>query len=310
MRVFSSFDDITPDRPQVVVIGAFDGVHRGHQFLISRAGEIARARGAAVTVVTFWPPPVVVLEPEKSVHFLTLRDEKIALLAQTQLVDQLVILPFTRELSQLSAEAFLAQLRRHIGVIAFVEGDDFKLGHNREGTIAWLQAYGAREGITVESVARRSAGDLPISSTRIRHTLEAGDVSAATDLLGHAYDLMGEVVHGDARGRTLGFPTANLRIDPLKLVPADGVYAVRSWRMATPAVVWQGAASIGVRPVFGGRERVVEVYLLDVHPDLYGEALYVTFVQRLREERNFPSIAALVAQMEHDVAAARRVLDP
>jgi riboflavin kinase/FMN adenylyltransferase len=172
-----------------------------------------------------------------------------------------------------------------------------------------LQTYGTRHGITVESVSRRDAGSLPISSTRVRHALEAGDVSAATDLLGHTYDLVGEVVHGDARGRTLGFPTANLRVDPLKLVPADGIYAVRAWRARTPEVVWMGAASIGIRPVFGGRERVIEVYLLDVHPDLYGEALYVTFVQRLREERDFPSIEALVAQMEHDVAAARRALD-
>ncbi|HKD74675.1 MAG TPA: bifunctional riboflavin kinase/FAD synthetase [Ktedonobacterales bacterium] len=309
MRVFSSFDDITRDRPQVVVIGAFDGVHRGHQFLISRASEIARARAAGVTVVTFWPPPVVVLEPDKPVHFLTLRDEKIALLAQTQIVDQMVLLPFTHELSQLSAEAFLAQLRRHLDVIAFVEGDDFKLGHNREGTIAWLQQYGEHHDIVVESVARRDDGSQPISSTRIRHALEAGDVAVATDLLGHSYDLVGEVVHGDARGRTLGFPTANLRVDPLKLVPANGIYAVRAWRVGTPDIVWQGAASIGVRPVFDGRERVIEVYLLDVHPDLYGEALYVTFVQRLREERDFPSVEALVAQMEHDVAAARRALD-
>lgn len=309
MRVFSSFDAVVVDRPQVVTIGAFDGVHRGHRYLIERAATLAQTHAAGVTAVTFWPPPAVVLEPTKLVQCLTVQDEKIAALAQTQHVDQIVVLPFTRDLAQLTATDFLARLRAYIDVVAFVEGDDFKLGHNREGTLAWLQSYGAAQHIVVEAVARRVDDNMPISSSRIRQLLAAGDVSAANVLLGRPYQIAGMVVHGDARGRTLGYPTANLRVDPLKFIPANGIYAAHAWRADAPAVMWQSAVSIGTRPVFAGKERTIEAYLLDVHVDLYDTTLRIALRERLREEQNFASVEALVAQMDRDVAATRRRLD-
>jgi riboflavin kinase / FMN adenylyltransferase len=171
---------------------------------------------------------------------------------------------------------------------------------------AW--AYGSTHGITVQHITRREAEGQPISSTRIRTLIADGEVGAARALLGHPYHVRGEVVHGDARGRELGYPTANLAIDPLKLIPANGIYAVRAWDAADPATVWQGAASIGVRPVFGGGTRLVEVYLFDVTLDLYGKTLCVDIIERLREERTFPSVADLVTQMGADVEAARRIL--
>lgn len=308
MRVFASLAEVALDRPQAVTIGVFDGVHRGHHYLISRAAACAAELDAGVTVVTFWPPPAAVLQPQLPVACLMTLTEKLAALAGLGTVDNAVILPFTREFAQLEPADFMAELRRRIPVRALVEGDDFTFGHERAGNVAWLQSYGAAEGIRVEGVTRRDADEVPISSSRIRKLVTSGDVAEAAELLGKPYRVCGEVVHGDGRGRQLGFPTANLRLDPVKLIPANGIYAARCWRAATPDEVWQGAASIGVRPVFNGTERRVEVYILDIDLDLYGATLCVDFVQRLREERNFANIAELIAQMGADVAETRRVL--
>lgn len=309
MRVFSSLDTVALDRSQAVTIGSFDGVHRGHRYLLEQTAAQAKSMGAEVTVVTFWPPPITVLDPSKTVSCLMVNEEKLAALAATGLVDQVIVLPFTHTLAALNASDFITQLRAHMPLVALVEGDDFKLGHNREGTMDWLSAYGAPHGIVVRRIVRRVDGDRPISSTRIRGALEAGDVVTARELLGHPYAMAGEVIHGDARGRELGYPTANMRIDVNKLIPAHGIYAVWGWRASSPQTVWKGAASIGVRPVFNGVERRVEVFFLDMSEILYGETLCIEFVQQLREESNFPTVAALVTQMGHDVAQVRTILE-
>lgn len=309
MTVFVSLNNIWQQRPTVVTIGVFDGVHRGHQWLIANAAQVASKYRAEVSVVTFWPPPAVVLHPQTPPRCLMLRDEKLEALRLLPQVRHVIALPFTPELAQQSAEAFMHDLLTHIPIVAIVEGEDFTLGHDRQGTIAWLHDYGATHGFAVPPVTRRLADDQPISSTRIRDLIADGEVAEAALLLGKPYQLAGEVVHGDARGRDLGFPTANLRIDPWKLIPANGIYAVRTWSATAPQDVWSGAASIGIRPTFGGTTRLVEVHILDFNADLYGQILHVEVIQRIREERRFATAAELIAQMTDDVITARQLLD-
>lgn len=308
MHVFTTLDEVALHRPQALTVGAFDGVHRGHQYLIQRTAEVAAQLDAAVTVVTFWPPPVAVVRPGTPIQCLTLPAEKYAALAALGSVAQVIVLPFTPALALWPPEQFMTALADHLPIAALVEGDDFSLGHNRAGTLTWLADYGQAHGFVVEGVARRATAGTPISSTRIRALLAAGDVAGAAELLGRPYQLSGEVVRGDARGRELGYPTANVQPDPLKLVPGNGIYAVRAWAATAPQQVWWGAASIGTRPTFAGTDRRVEVYVLDGHPDLYGVTLTVEMVAWLREERTFSSSEALIAQMADDVSAARRVL--
>jgi riboflavin kinase/FMN adenylyltransferase len=307
MSLFASLSEMSLKRPQVATIGVFDGVHLGHRYLIAQAVKAAAMRNAEVTVITFWPPPVLVLRPQIPPRCLMLAVEKQAVLAAIPGVAHIIVLPFTREFALQTSDVFLADLRSRMPLKALVEGDDFTLGHNREGTIQWLHDYGIRHAIDVIPIARQGTGDLPISSTRIRSLIEDGKIAAANTLLGRPYRLMGEVIHGDGRGRSLGYPTANLRIDPLKLIPANGIYAVRAWRGTTPEEVWLGAASIGVRPTFNGTDRLVEVYLLDVNPDLYGQDLQIEMVAWLRNEQRFANVAELVAQMAEDVAATRSI---
>jgi len=308
MAIFTSLDEIRLDRPQVVTIGVFDGVHRGHQYLLARAAEVAVRTDAEVMAVTFWPPPLAVLAPTTSVRCLMTLEEKVAALQLLPIVHNVVILPFTHEFAALSAATFVDQLQQSLPLVAFVEGEDFTLGHNREGTVSWLQQYGNEHHFQVESVVRMDEEATPISSTRIRKLLDAGDVQNAQHLLSRPYMLAGTVVHGDARGRTLGYPTANLATHPLKLIPANGIYAVHAWRETTPEIVWQGAASIGTRPVFQGIDRRVEVYLFDVDLDLYDENLVCTFEKYVRPEMPFATVEALIQQMGNDVAQIRQFL--
>jgi riboflavin kinase/FMN adenylyltransferase len=305
MQVFTSLESFSTSQPQIVTIGVFDGVHRGHQHLIAHAAAVAARRGAQVTAIAFWPPPIAVLRPDQPLRALTLRDEKIAALADLGLIDHLIVLPFTPELAALSADAFLHALRARMPLVALVEGDDFTLGHDRQGTIAWLTARGETLGFSVEVVSKREIGGAPVSSTRIRQLVAAGDVDDALLMLGRPYHLAGVVVRGDARGKSLGFPTANLAIDPAKLLPGNGVYAVRARLDGTSSALWAGVASMGVRPVFQGTDRRFEVHLLDVSSDLYGVTLHVAMIGWLREERQFESVEALIAQMSRDVRDAR-----
>ncbi len=309
MALFASPTTIAVERPQVISIGVFDGVHRGHQYLLGQAVMVAARHNAEVLVITFWPPPILILRPETPPMCLMTHAEKTATLSALPGIAHLLTVPFTEEFSRLTAEQFMHTLQARMRVVAFVEGDDFTFGYQRQGTINWLQDYGANHDIEILPVQRRTIDDAPISSTRIRRLVEVGAVDAASVFLGRPYLVGGVVIHGDGRGRLLGYPTANLRIDPLKLLPANGVYAVRAWLAASPAVIWQGVASIGVRPTFDGKDRRVEVFLLDMFGDLYDQELHVAFVQRLRDELRFDSVDALVTQMGADVQLARKILD-
>jgi riboflavin kinase / FMN adenylyltransferase len=296
--------------PAALTIGVFDGVHRGHQRLISRAAEIAAERGAAAAAVTFWPPPVAVLRPDAAPPLLTTLDERLDRLADLGRLDAAVVMPFDDALSRLSPEAFLDRLDAFCRPIALIEGPDFAVGHKRAGNLAYLREAGERRGFTVETLEVTDDGER-ISSSRIRALLSEGDLAGATRLLGRAYTLSGEVIEGDRRGRQLGFPTANLRLDPRKLLPARGVYAVRVRLPGESAEVFGhlGVCNIGVRPTFGGEPRLlVEVHLLDASMDLYGLPLVLALVARLRDERRFSGIEELKAQIAADAAQARALL--
>lgn len=287
----------------VVSVGVFDGLHAGHGQILARAR--ARAGAGRLVVVSFDPHPDVVLRKAfEAAPPLTPLGEKRARLEALG-VDAFDVLPFTRELAALSPEAFVDEhLVRPFAPGALVVGANFALGHGRAGTPARLAAIGAARGFEVEAVPLLERDGAAVSSTRIRALLAEGRVAAAAPLLGRRYGLAGRVVRGEAMGRALGYPTANLRLHEEKLVPANGIYAV--WARPAGATEWlPGAMSIGVRPTFGGQARTLEVHLLDWDGDLYGRDLEVEFVDWLRPERHFASAAALVEAMDRDVAETR-----
>ena len=293
------------ERPAAVTIGSLDGVHRGHRRLVEETVRVARESGADAVVVTFEPHPRCVLDPPSCPPTLTLLPEKEALLAALD-VDRLVVLPFTRELSQLPAAGFADLVREALRPVAIVAGYDFAFGRGREGDVGFLREYGARHGIAVSQVdALEVQPGETASSSAIRTLLAAGDVRAAAGALGYHYAVCGVVEHGEKMGRQLGFPTANLGVDPSKCLPGNGVYA--TWVRVRDA--WHPAATaVGVRPTFAGTRLTVEAYLLDFDDDIYDETVSCVFVDRLREERRYDVVDDLVAQMHRDVAQARLLL--
>lgn len=285
-------------------IGTFDGLHRGHLKVVGPVIDGARAAGADSLVVTFEPHPRCVLDPDHCPQNLTTLDEKAWLLDRLGL-DQLVVIPFTPQVAAMSPTDFMRRLTRGMHLRRLVVGHDFAFGRGRRGDHAFLRQLAARQGFELEVIPVQERGGEPISSSRIRRLLLLGQVRAAAHLLGRDYWLRSTVEHGADRGKTLGFPTANLKITPNKLLPANGVYAVR---VDVEGAEHQGALNLGFRPTFGGHTLTVEVFLLDYQGDLYGKLLTVFFFQRLRGERRFASVTALQHQIARDVETARRVL--
>jgi riboflavin kinase/FMN adenylyltransferase len=305
MQVIRDLTTLTPDVPMALTVGVFDGLHRGHQHLMQQTAQAATELGGKAGMVTFWPHPLEVLHPERQVRYLTMLDEKVDLLAALGQLDLVVVLPFTSTLAGTSAGEFVDLLQNHLALQVLVEGADFVFGHNREGNMAFLGAYGQAHGFTVQTIDLQLADEQRISSTSIRTLLADGQVEGARALLGRPYSARGLVVQGDQRGRLLGFPTANLAIDPKKILPADGVYAVRVY---VDDMLYAGAMNIGVRPTVDGTKHISEVHVLDVQRDFYGKTLEVQFIARLRGERRFAGVEALQAQIAADVQQARVVL--
>lgn len=297
---------------RLIAIGNFDGVHLGHRHLIAAVVEQAKRRHLAPTVLTFDPHPSVILGKPK-LPMLTRLDSKIALLSAVDPGLEVVVLPFTRELASLSPETFVREVlvaRYDAGHV--VVGANFRFGAGRTGNLESLQALGAEFGVTAEAMPLLHQSDAPISSSRIRALIGAGQVAEAARLLGRPHTTVGEVEHGDAIGRTLGFPTANLT-DIVEMVPAFGIYACRvNIVEASERRQFLGAASIGVRPTLdqnGPPPVRVEVHLLDVELDLYGKHLAVEWVSWLRGEEKFASLDALKLQITRDIEHARRILE-
>jgi riboflavin kinase/FMN adenylyltransferase len=295
----------TPLDRVVLTLGNFDGVHRGHQAIVARARAVADARGGRVVALTFHPHPLAVLAPERAPALIQSLHDRLANLRGIG-VDVAIAQRFTRDFSTLSPEEFVERfLRPSLELVHVVVGYNVSFGRGRSGTASTLSALGARLGFEVEAVGPVTVDGTAVSSSAVRHALEGGEVALAEQLLGRRYRLRGRVVTGERRGRTLGFPTANLHVPPRVLVPAHGVYAVRA-RTAdadVPAVL-----NIGVRPTFGEARRTVEAHLLDWSGDLYGRWLELDFVARLRGEQRFAGSDALRDAIAADVAHARRVL--
>jgi riboflavin kinase / FMN adenylyltransferase len=286
----------------ILTIGAFDGVHRGHQHLIESAVRRARALGCQSAVLTFDPHPDLVIHPERDRLYLTSLEERAELIERLG-VDLLIVMPFTRETMGLTAQDFMSKVCGAVALHELWVGWDFALGRRREGDIARLRQLGQQLGYTVHPVAAFALADgTPISSTRIRSALAAGDLESAAMLLGRPFAVQGLVTKGDQRGRTIGFPTANIAVDQSHALPADGVYVCDA---QVGGQLYGAVTNIGVRPTFNGTQRKVEAYLLDFVDDIYGETLRLTLRQRLRGEKKFDGITALVAQITSDVAAAR-----
>jgi len=289
----------------MVAIGSFDGVHRGHQAVLERLKAQARARNVPAVMLTFEPHPRDVFAPAPFMFRLTPPDIKARIAAALGL-DGIVLMPFSRDLSMVEAEDFVSRfLVKALRVSGVVVGADFHFGHNRRGTPDFLRAAGAIHGFAVDILDLLPEGAEAVSSSRIREALKQGEVRLANGLLGYHWFFGGEVVKGDQRGRTLGFPTANLVPDPRLVVPDHGIYACRA---EVDGEAHIAAVNVGVRPTFKtGRGLLVEAFLLDFEGDIYGRELRLDFLERLRGERRFDSVDALIEQMGQDVVETRRV---
>ncbi len=305
MEIIDDLSSVNLSDDTILTVGAFDGMHRGHQHLIRQMVEEARQTNRLAGLITFHPHPNAVLSPYNPTRYLSTPGEKAALLEKSGL-DLLAILPFDEETAQTPARDFVDRVRRHLRMAELWVGRDFALGRGREGNVEALQVLGQELGFSVRLIEPLTWRGQIISSTRIRSLLLKGKARQAAELLGRYPSLAGEVVRGSQRGHCLGFPTANLEVREERVVPADGIYAVYA-RLGEER--HQGVANVGVRPSFEvGGQRMVEVHILDFHEHIYGCDLVVEFVERLREERRYDDIEKLKAQIEQDVAQARRIL--
>jgi riboflavin kinase/FMN adenylyltransferase len=304
MKVFHALPEGQELAGGALALGNFDGVHLGHQALFAVAGSLG-----VPAALTFEPHPGKVLQPELAPKLLTTLGRKLELFSAYGLKAALVV-PFTRAYATTSAEVFEASLLDGLKVSHLVVGQDFTYGARRSGTVATLIRAAAARSAQVQVVEPVTVEGVVASSSRIREYLLEGRVAAARALLGRAFDLDGVVVKGAGRGRTLGWPTANVETDA-EIRPGSGVYAVRLRLGVSESAPWRGgAANVGTRPTFGGQDVSVEVHVLDWSGDLYGQQVRVEFLERLRPEQRFGSVPELAAQIRRDVEAARAVVAP
>lgn len=305
MLVEEELSRVKPERDTALTIGVFDGVHRGHQTLITELNQKAATAGLASGVVTFQHHPRLVIKPHSQITRLTSLQERITLLERIG-VKHIIPLSFTPDLSQLSAEEFVELLRRHLRMRGLVIGPDFALGKGKRGNDKALKALGDELDFFVDVVPPVVLNGEIVSSTAIRNALAKGDVKKAGEFLGRHFSLTGQVSKGDSRGKTLGFPTANIIPEQGQALPADGVYAVRAH---VADKTYHAVANIGLRPTFGSEECLLETHLLDFNGDLYGQEIEIEFIDRLRDEIRFPDAEELKSQMARDVERAGELLD-
>ncbi len=302
-------DDVKRDPDSVVTVGTFDGVHKGHRVLMETVLKKAKQRDARSVIVTFDPHPREIISPgEKGIKLLTTLQERREILEDIG-IDRMVVIPFDRDFSLLSSEEFVEDIiHKKIGVGEFVIGYDHHFGRNREGTIETIENLGSELGFDAYVVSKQEVGDKTVSSTAIRNAIsQDGDVELATELLGRYYMLNGTVVHGDKRGKEIGYPTANIMPEhPNKIIPKDGVYAVK---VRVDGQWFSGMMNIGTRPTFEGEDkRTLEVNLFDFDDEIYGKSLQVRFVKRIRDERKFSGVDELVEQLREDEKQSLRIL--
>jgi riboflavin kinase/FMN adenylyltransferase len=306
MRTWQGLETVTTPFPtSTVAIGRFDGVHRGHQALISRAVEDAHTHGRPAVVFTFDRHPAELIAPDRAPGYLSTPEQRAELIASLG-ADHLVVAHFDERFRELSPEAFMHfVLSGILGAKSVFVGADFRFGHDQSGDVNSLREAEERLGFKTTVLEPILVNGKKAASSDIRDLLRDGELQAALEMLGHAYTLTGRVVEGQKLGRTLGYPTANLQLEINQVVPEDGIYAV--WVHYT-GQRYKGACSIGMRPTVGGTERTIETFILDFNADLYGRRLDIEFMSRLRDELKFDSLEALVEQIALDVEEVRVVL--
>ena len=305
MRVEEELGELSPKKDMLLTIGVFDGVHLGHKYLLSQLTEHARRQDLLSGVVTFRQHPQEVLSPQTRLPFLTDLAERTNLL-KNEGVEAIVTLSFTSELAQLSARQFVNLLKRYLRMCGLVIGPDFTLGRNRAGNIDSLRTLGQDMNFTVTVIPPIMINSEVVSSTAIRNALANGDMKKVLNLAGHPFSLNGRVTSGAGRGLELGFPTANLDIVPEQALPADGVYATWAY---IDGKAYQSMTNVGKHPTFGGSQRIVEVYVLDYHSDLYGHELKIDIMARLRSEERFDTVDELKKQITEDIKQGRAILN-
>ncbi|MBS1490647.1 MAG: bifunctional riboflavin kinase/FAD synthetase [Bacteroidetes bacterium] len=307
MKIYHSLKDFTRLKQAVVTSGTFDGVHVGHQKILHRLKEIAVQHSGETVVITFWPHPQMVLHPENdSLKLLNTFEEKANLLKE-QGIKHLLCIKFTKEFSLLSSSDFIQKiLVETIGTKKLVIGYDHRFGHNREGSFEQLKLNASTYGFEVEEISRQDIDHVAISSSKIRKALAQADITTANDLLGKPYSITGQVIKGDQVGRTLGFPTANLKIDShYKLIPADGIYAVT---VILRNKFYKGMLYIGNRPTLLGTHQVIEVNLFGFDQNVYDEYLTVYFHQWLRADKKLNGLDELKQQLFLDKIESEKIL--
>jgi len=309
MRVVNRLDETDPASCAFVTVGVFDGVHLGHQRIIGGLVEAAHSQGHSAIAITFDPHPASVLS-DRPTRMLTTVGERIDLLAHLGL-DTMAILPFTDDVMTTTATAFVEDMICHLHLAELWVGPDFTLGYGQEGDVPYLRRLGEARGFVVRTIDPVVWRGTIVRSSRVRQALRRGDIEQANGCLGRHYRLSGVVVRGRGRGRTIGVPTANISPPPNRLVPAGGVYA--GWAHSERWGKHAAAVNIGTRPTFAAQSNApdltVEAHLLDFDGDLYDDVLKVDFVARLRDERAYPTLNALVAQLRHDITHTRALLD-
>lgn len=307
MKIYYDLDSFEKLDFAVVTSGTFDGVHLGHQKILDCLKETAKIKGGESVIITFFPHPRMVLfNDSQNLKMLNTISEKIYLLAHFG-IDHLVIIPFTREFSEIDSQTFIQSiLIEKIGAKVLVIGYDHRFGKNREGGFVYLKENASKFGFEVVEIPRHDVESIGISSTIIRNSIFAGDVQQASQLLGANYNLTGKVVKGKQLGRTLGYPTANIYVvEAYKLIPADGVYAVY---ITYDNQIFKGVLNIGKRPTIEGKDRTIEVNIFDFDKEIYGENLSIAFEKKIRDEEKFESLDALKEQIQLDAEIAKDIL--
>ncbi|MFC1903629.1 bifunctional riboflavin kinase/FAD synthetase [Chloroflexota bacterium] len=305
MLVAEELARVSPSKDMLLTVGVFDGVHLGHKHLLSQLVAQARQRNLLSGVVTFRQHPQEVLSPQTKLPFLTDLEERSNLL-RGEGVEVVAPISFTRESARLDARQFVSLLKKHLRMRGLVIGPDFALGRAREGSADFLRVLGEEMNFSIMVVPPLTVNGEVVSSTAIRKALAVGNMKKVLDLTGRPFMLNGRVVAGTGRGVKLGFPTANLDIDPEQAIPADGVYTGRAY---IGGKIYQSMTNVGKNPTFDGGERTVEVYVMDYSGDLCGRELKVDIVERLRGEKRFSSMAELSKQIAEDVKMGRAILD-
>ncbi len=304
MQVEKELAGQSPEKDPLLTVGVFDGVHRGHQYLISQLTKHAREQNLLSGVVTFRQHPQEIMSPQTGLPFLTDLDQRINLL-KNEGVEAIFILSFTPELARLSASEFAGLLKRCLRMRGLVIGHDFALGQNREGDETALRKLGAEMDFSIKVVRAKLVNGELVSSTAIRKALADGDMKRVHRLIGRNFGFGGGVVTGAHRGAELGFPTANIEVNPGQALPPDGVYATWAY---IDGQAYPSMTNIGQRPTFGNNERAVEVYVLDYQSNLYGRELRIDLIDRLRDEKKFNSVQELKDQIAEDIKQGRAIL--